>query len=42
MIKMRENSLLPDLEMILRITEVNEVGNSVELVACRKLVGRSD
>jgi len=37
-----ENGALPDLEMVLRITEVNEVGNSVALVACRMLAGRTD
>ena len=42
MLKMAETSQLPDLEMILRITELNEVGASVELVACRKLTGRAD
>jgi hypothetical protein len=28
---------LPNLEMVLRVTEVNQVGDSVELVACRQL-----
>jgi len=37
-----QNSPLPDLEMVLRITEVNEVGDSVGLVACRTLTGRID
>jgi hypothetical protein len=37
-----ENSPLPDLEMVLRVTDVNEVGDSVELVACRKLSGHVD
>ena len=27
---------LPDCEMLLRVTEVNEVGDSVELIACHK------
>jgi hypothetical protein len=42
MLGLPENSPLPDLEMILRITEVNEVGDSVALVACRKFTGRVD
>jgi len=28
---------LPNLEMILRVTEANQVGESVEVVACRRL-----
>jgi hypothetical protein len=40
MLGLPKSSPLPDLEMILRITEVNEVGDSVRLVACRKLAGR--
>ena len=39
MLNLPQKGLLPDLEMILRITEVNEVGDSVALVACRKLSG---
>jgi hypothetical protein len=39
MLGMPESSPLPDLEMVLGITEVNEVGNSVALVACRPLTG---
>lgn len=35
-------SAIPDLEMILRITEVNEIGDSVTLVACRTLDSRPD
>ena len=31
-------SRLPDLEMVLRVSEQNEIGDSVELVACRKVV----
>jgi hypothetical protein len=37
MLKLRSGDPLPDLEMILRVTEQNEVGDSVELVACRKV-----
>jgi hypothetical protein len=33
---------LPNLEMMLRVTEVNQVGNNVELVACRKLENKTD
>jgi hypothetical protein len=28
---------LPDLEMVLRVSEQNEIGDSVEVVACRKV-----
>ena len=31
---------LPDLEMVLRVSEQNEIGDSVELVACRKVTQR--
>ncbi len=34
-------SPLPDFEMVLRVTELNEVGNSVAFVACRKITDRS-
>ena len=33
---------LPNLEMILRVTEANQVGENVELVACRRLANRAD
>jgi hypothetical protein len=33
---------LPALEMVLRVTELNETGESVELAACRKLAGQLD
>ena len=42
MMKLAENSPLPDLEMILRVTEVNGTGDSVTLVACRTLPERMD
>jgi hypothetical protein len=42
MLKLPEAGPLPDLEMILRISEVNEVGDSVGLVACRKLAKQAD
>jgi hypothetical protein len=34
-------SPLPDFEMVLGITELNEIGNSVGFVACRKITDRS-
>src|ERR1700682_5227243 len=34
-------SPLPDFEMVLRITELNEIGNSVGFVACRTITDRS-
>jgi hypothetical protein len=34
-----KDSPLPDLEMILRVTEQNEIGDSAELIACRKITG---
>jgi hypothetical protein len=42
MLGLSANGPLPDLEMILRVTEMNQVGDSVQLVACRKLVRDSD
>jgi hypothetical protein len=33
---------LPDLEMVLRVSEQNEIGDSVELAACRKVVHRAE
>ena len=35
--KLADDVQLPSLEMILRVTELNQVGDSVELVACRRL-----
>lgn len=37
MLKLPAGGRLPNLEMILRVTEANQVGESVELVACRRL-----
>ncbi len=42
MLGLPASSPLPELEMVLRITEVNEVGDSVALVACRKLTSQPD
>jgi hypothetical protein len=36
------NAPLPELEMVLRISEQNEIGDSVDLVACRRVVRRSE
>jgi hypothetical protein len=36
------DTLLPDLEMVLRVSERNEVGDSVELVACRKVTRHAE
>ncbi|HXB72133.1 MAG TPA: hypothetical protein VNY05_28105 [Candidatus Acidoferrales bacterium] len=33
---------LPDLEMVLRVSEQNEIGDSVELVACRKVTQHTE
>jgi hypothetical protein len=33
---------LPELEMVLRVSEQNEIGDSVELVACRKVTQRRE
>jgi hypothetical protein len=33
---------LPDLEMMLRVSEQNEVGDSVDVVACRKVARRAE
>jgi hypothetical protein len=41
MLGLPRGSPLPDFEMILRVTELNEIGNSVGLVACRKITDRS-
>jgi hypothetical protein len=42
MLGLDANSPLPDLEMMLRVTEMNQVGDSVQLVACRRLIRDSD
>jgi hypothetical protein len=36
-LRLTANGPLPDLEMMVRVTELNEVGDHVELVACRRL-----
>jgi hypothetical protein len=36
------NSPLPNLEMILRVTELNETGDSIELISCRKIADYTD
>jgi hypothetical protein len=41
-LKLPEKSPLENLEIVLRVTEVNEVGDSVELAACRRLPRRSN
>jgi hypothetical protein len=33
---------LPDLEMVIRVSEQNEIGDSVELVACRKVTQHTE
>jgi hypothetical protein len=33
---------LPDLEMVLRVSEQNEIGDSVDLVAVRKITQRAE
>jgi hypothetical protein len=42
MLGLPQGGRLPDLEMVLRVSEQNEVGDSVELVACRKLTLHSE
>src|SRR5215831_3852787 len=37
MLGMSSGERLPDLEMVLRVSEQNEIGDSVDLVACRKV-----
>ncbi len=41
MLGLPPSSPLPDFEMVLRVTELNEIGNSVAFVACRKIADRS-
>lgn len=36
------SSPLPNLEMILRVTELNESGDSIELISCRKISNNTD
>ncbi|HVH85525.1 MAG TPA: hypothetical protein VM912_02300 [Terriglobales bacterium] len=40
-LRLPPGSPLPDFEMVLRVTEFNEIGNSAELVACHKLSNRA-
>jgi hypothetical protein len=42
MLGMGSGGKLPDLEMVLRVSEQNEIGDSVELAACRKVVHRAE
>jgi hypothetical protein len=42
MLGLGAKSSLPEMEMMLRITEANQVGESVQLVACRKLLSHTD
>jgi hypothetical protein len=42
MLGLSSSSRLPDLEMVLRVSEQNEIGDSVELVACRKVTHRAE
>jgi hypothetical protein len=37
-----DGGALPNLEMMLRVTEMNQIGESVQLVACRMVVSHSD
>ena len=37
MLGLPASSRLPDLEMVLRVTEANDVGDSVTLISCRRL-----
>jgi hypothetical protein len=41
MLGLPPGSPLPDFEMVLRVTELNEIGHSVAFVACRKITDRS-
>ena len=42
MLGVPSGSRLPDLEMVLRVSEQNEIGDSVELVACRKVTQHTE
>jgi hypothetical protein len=42
MLGLRSSGQLPDLEMVLRVSEQNEIGDSVELVACRKVTQHTE
>jgi hypothetical protein len=36
-LRLRAGDPLPDLEMMVRVSELNEIGDNVELVACRRV-----
>jgi hypothetical protein len=40
-LRLPPGSPLPEFEMVLRVTEFNEIGNSAELVTCHKLTDRA-
>jgi hypothetical protein len=42
MLGVSKGGALPNLEMMLRVTEMNQIGESVQLVACRRVVGHTD
>ena len=42
MLGLSSSGRLPDLEMVLRVSEQNEIGDSVELVACRKVTHHAE
>lgn len=42
MLNLPDKAPLPDMEMMLRVSEQNEIGDSVNLVACRKVTRRSE
>jgi hypothetical protein len=42
MLGLPSSGKLPDLEMIVRVSEQNEIGDSVELVACRKVTQHTE
>ena len=42
MLALSSGSRLPALEMVLRVSEQNEIGDGVELVACRKVVRHAE
>jgi hypothetical protein len=42
MLRLPSGTPIPDLEMMLRISEQNEIGDNVDLVACRKVARRAE
>jgi hypothetical protein len=42
MLGLPSSGQLPDLEMVVRVSEQNEIGDSVELVACRKVTQHTE